>query len=166
MGLLWIVAHLPERLIIPTIQLQSTVEPFHGTHCHRQWFYKLIKSEQEKPMKSKHTLTLILLHALVLSACSAKATATPSKEVSIEGVYTSIAMTLAVQSSAATSTQLPTSTATMIPLATPINIPTSASLVNMVSSNHDRDRILKMIRSYEHSLRLIGGRYCSTVPHE
>ena len=25
------------------MQLLFTVEPFHGTHCHRQWFYKLIK---------------------------------------------------------------------------------------------------------------------------
>ena len=27
------------------MQLLFTVEPFHGTHCHRQWFYKLIKYE-------------------------------------------------------------------------------------------------------------------------
>lgn len=36
--------YTPSRITHHThIQLLFTVEPFHGTHCRRQWFYKLIK---------------------------------------------------------------------------------------------------------------------------
>ncbi len=85
-------------------------------------------------MKTKNTLSLFLLATLLLSACGAEATATPSEEVSIDGVYTSVAMTLAAQSVASTPTPLPVSTSTKVPVATLISLSTSTPLANLVSS--------------------------------
>lgn len=84
-------------------------------------------------MKTKSTLNLFLLFTLALSACGAEATATPTEEVSLDGVYTSVAMTLASQPIEATSTPLPISTSTNAPIATLISQPTSTSFVSLVS---------------------------------
>jgi len=84
-------------------------------------------------MKTKITFSLFLLLALVLSACGAEAAATPAEEVSLDTVYTSVAMTLAAQPAEATSTLQPSATSTNAPIATLISLPTSTSFASLVS---------------------------------
>ena len=86
-------------------------------------------------MKTKNTLTLFLLLALVLSACGAEATASPVEEASLDTVYTSVAMTLAAQPVESTSTPQPAATSTNIPIATLINLPTATSGVSLISAS-------------------------------
>ena len=73
-----------------------------------------------------HAKTLIptLLLMFILSACGA-GTATPTEETSLEGIYTSAAMTL--------SAQLPAATPTLHILSTTISAPT-ATLISMSSA--------------------------------
>ena len=86
-------------------------------------------------MKTKIIFSLFLLLALVLSACGAEATATPAEEVSLDTVYTSVAMTLAAQPVESTSTPQPAATSTNIPIATLINLPTATSGVSLISAS-------------------------------
>ena len=86
-------------------------------------------------MKTKSTLTLFLLLAYVLSACSAEATSTPVEEVSLDTVYTSVALTLVAQPVGATVTPSAISTPTKAPIATLISLATSTPFVNLVSSS-------------------------------
>ena len=86
-------------------------------------------------MKTKIIFSLFLLLALVLSACGAEATATPAEEVSLDTVYTSVAMTLAAQPMESTSTPQPAATSINIPIATLVSLPTATSGVSLISAS-------------------------------
>ncbi len=86
-------------------------------------------------MKTKIISSLFLLLALALSACGAEATTTPAEDVSLDTVYTSVAMTLAAQPVESTSTPQPAATSTNIPIATLINLPTATSGVSLISAS-------------------------------
>jgi hypothetical protein len=88
-------------------------------------------------MKTNNTLTLIVLFALVLSACGTNAAAASSEKLSIEEAYTSAAMTFSAQSIVAASTPSPILTpVTIIPTVTLIGgIPTSTPYKTAMSSS-------------------------------
>jgi hypothetical protein len=76
-------------------------------------------------MISKKSLIILSLIAVMLNACGAEATATPSQEEIMNQVYTVVAMTNAVT---ATSIPQPTSTAAFMPTVTLISILPTATL--------------------------------------
>jgi len=72
----------------------------------------------------------LLLLALILTACGA-ATKTPSAEISLEGVYTSVANTLAAQVAMASATPSPQPSSTFTPLASATLMQTTAPVQNV-----------------------------------
>jgi hypothetical protein len=80
-------------------------------------------------MKTKKSLILASLIALILSACGAEATATPSQEELLNEVYTVVAMTNAA---AATPTPQSMPTASLIPTVTLISSLPTATLFKSV----------------------------------
>ncbi len=59
-------------------------------------------------MKTQRIAIALTLLALLISACGASETATPTEEITVDAVYTQVALTLSAQPPAATATLAPT----------------------------------------------------------